>query len=181
MHRNALGYDASRPARGRVRVAQPESSLFKPFEPQRNGRHQQAWNQVPLDAPSPAHEYEHVPAPPVGDVRLFVISDGKKSTVLFTNVYFGASTLVRNIVSYGKIDARRYAISQLNGKCVVARRIDALAVFDVVIRNSVLVVRTVGMLAKTKELVDVIMAALHEELAADTSLVMHQGSLLHVH
>ena len=40
----------------------------------------------------------------VGDVRIFVIADGKKSTVLLTNVYF-ASSLACNIVSYGKLDA----------------------------------------------------------------------------
>ena len=41
VHRDALGYDAPRPARGRVRVAQPRSSLFKPFGPQQEGRQQQ--------------------------------------------------------------------------------------------------------------------------------------------
>ena len=116
----------------------------------------------------------------VGDVRIFVIADGKESTVLLTNVYF-ASSLACNIVSYGKLDASGYVISYSNRKRIVARRIDALAVFDVMIRNSVLVVRIVDMLARTKDPVDEIMAALQEELAADTSPVMHRGSLLHFH
>ncbi|CAH0483070.1 unnamed protein product [Peronospora belbahrii] len=113
-----------------------------------------------------------------GDVRLFVIADGKKSTVLLMNVYF-ASSVARNIVSYGKLDTSGYTLLYLNGKRVVARRSDVLAVFDVVIQNSSLVVRTVGMLARTIEPVNVIMAALPDELAADTSPVMQRGSLLH--
>ena len=113
-------------------------------------------------------------------MRFFVIADGKESTELLTNVYF-ASRLARNNVSYGKLNTSGYALSYSNAKRIVARRIDALAVFDVVIRNSVLVVRTVGMLARTTDPVDVIMDALHEKLAADTSPVMHRGSLLHFH
>ena len=79
----------------------------------------------------------------VGDVRLFVNADGKESNVLLTNVYF-APSLARNIVSYENLNANGYALTYARRKRVVARRSDDHVVFDVVLQNSVLVVKTVA-------------------------------------
>ena len=115
-----------------------------------------------------------------GDVRLFVIADGSESTMKLTNFYF-APNLACNIVRHGKLDTSGYALTYANEKRAVTQHSEDRVVFDVAVRNSVLVVKTIAIAARTKKPVNVIMAALQEDLASDTSPVMQRGSLLHFH
>ena len=81
----------------------------------------------------------------------------------FTNVFY-APSLARNIFRYEKLGKKGYAFTYTSGKRDVPNRSDEHIVFDFAIGDSVLVVNTGVMAARTKEPVHVIMSALQKDL-----------------
>ena len=73
----------------------------------------------------------------VGSVRLKVFARGAETTVTLTEVYL-APRLSKDIVSYGKLQSRGFALVYDGDKRSLARRSDGAIAFDVAIDSNVL-------------------------------------------
>ena len=95
----------------------------------------------------------------VGSVRLEVLARGAEAVVTLTDVYL-APRLAKNIVSYGKLANKGFALVHSGDRRSLARCSDGAVVFDVTIDSNVLYVVT--KITRNKEGAggDAIMAAL---------------------
>ena len=76
----------------------------------------------------------------VGSVRLEVIARGVESIVTLTDMYM-APRLEKNIVSYGKLESKGFALTYDKKRRTFARRSDGAVAFDVVMKSNVLHVK----------------------------------------
>lgn len=115
----------------------------------------------------------------VGSVRLEVLARGVKVTVTLTEVYI-APRLAKNIVSYGKLESKGFALVYDGNKRALARRSDGTVVFDVAIDSNVLYVETTATRERHRA-GDAIVAALEARAMDGDADDMHEASLLHWH
>uniref|UniRef100_A0AAV1UMW7 Uncharacterized protein n=1 Tax=Peronospora matthiolae TaxID=2874970 RepID=A0AAV1UMW7_9STRA len=115
----------------------------------------------------------------VGSVRLEVLARGLKVTVTLTKVYL-APRLAKNIVSYGKLERKGFALVYDGNKRALARRSDGTVVFDVAIDSNVLYVKTTATRERHRA-GDAIVAALEARAMDGDADDMHEASLLHWH
>ena len=95
----------------------------------------------------------------------------------FSGVFL-APRLTKNIVLYGKLESKRFALVYNGNKRVLARRRDGTVVFDVAINNNVLYVKTTATHGRHSA-EDAIMAALEARAMNADADGMHKASLLH--
>ncbi|OWZ04657.1 hypothetical protein PHMEG_00023404 [Phytophthora megakarya] len=102
-------------------------------------------------------------------------------TVKLEDVYY-AEKVVHNLISYGTLDKKGYALAERDGQRVLAGKNVGSAIFDVGLQRSVLVVH--GRVMKTRESpLDVIMATLEKEASesVEVSVNVQTGSLVEFH
>uniref|UniRef100_A0AAV1TRN2 Uncharacterized protein n=1 Tax=Peronospora matthiolae TaxID=2874970 RepID=A0AAV1TRN2_9STRA len=75
-----------------------------------------------------------------GSVRLRVLSGGVETTVRITGVFLDLC-LVKNIVSYGKLEWKCFALAYDGKRCTLTRRSDGAINFDVAMESNVLYVQ----------------------------------------
>ncbi|DAZ99928.1 TPA: hypothetical protein N0F65_008735 [Lagenidium giganteum] len=77
----------------------------------------------------------------IGSVTLNDLVNGRGQEVKLTNVYY-APKLARDLLSYGELEKRGCRLVYKDGKRYVERRADQQVIFEVKLRNNVLVVDT---------------------------------------
>uniref|UniRef100_A0AAV1TAZ2 GAG-pre-integrase domain-containing protein n=1 Tax=Peronospora matthiolae TaxID=2874970 RepID=A0AAV1TAZ2_9STRA len=116
----------------------------------------------------------------VGSVRLEVIARGAKAVVTLTDVYL-VPRLAKNIVSYGKLANKGFALVHSGERRSLARYRDGAVVFDVTIDSNVLYVVKKATRDKEGAGGDAIMAALEANATEINADEPHEASLLHWH
>ena len=96
-----------------------------------------------------------------------------------TDVYL-APRLEKNIVSYGKLESKEFALTYDRKRRAFARRSDGAVAFDVVMKSNVLYVK-VSAKKERQRAGDTIMAALELGASADVASDVQEGTLLHFH
>ncbi|DBA01373.1 TPA: hypothetical protein N0F65_001612, partial [Lagenidium giganteum] len=86
-----------------------------------------------------------------GDVSLMVQADGHSKMITLTGVYY-APKLARNITSYGELEAKGCKLVYTKGKRQVVLCRANTVVFDVILKNNVLTVRTGPATVKSRPL-----------------------------
>ena len=137
-----------------------------------------------LDASACSHEIamadgESLRLTRVGSVRLEVLARGVATIVTLTDVYL-APRLAKNIVSYGKLESKGYALAYDGDNRALARRIDGVVAFDVATDSNVLYVQT-PVKCGGHGAGDAIMAALEANSVDASADDAHEASLLHWH
>ena len=112
-------------------------------------------------------------------MRLKVIANGGEETVALTDIYL-APCLETNIVSYGKIEMKRFTLVYDGAKRLLTRRSDGAVAFDVGMERDVLYVQTTSK-KRQQGSSDVIMAAIESGSAGDVADDVQEGTLLHFH
>ena len=115
----------------------------------------------------------------VGSVRLEVLARGVKMTVTLTEVYL-APRLEKNIISYGKLESKGFALVYDGNKRALAWRSNGTVVFDVAIDSNVLYVKSTVTRGRHSA-GDAIMAALEARSMDGDADDMHETSLLQWH
>uniref|UniRef100_A0AAV1U6N4 Integrase catalytic domain-containing protein n=1 Tax=Peronospora matthiolae TaxID=2874970 RepID=A0AAV1U6N4_9STRA len=116
----------------------------------------------------------------VGSVRLKVLARGAEAVVAFTDVYL-APRLAKNIVSYGKLANKGYALERSGDRRSLARCRDDAVAFDVTIDSNLLYVVKKATRDKEGAGGDAIMAALEAHATETNADEPHESSLLHWH
>ncbi|OWZ02905.1 hypothetical protein PHMEG_00025456 [Phytophthora megakarya] len=116
-----------------------------------------------------------------GTLTLRVTACGREQTVKLEDVY-NAENVVHNLISYGTLDRKGYALAERDGQRVLAGKNGGPAIFDVGLQRSVLVVH--GRVMKTRKSPSyVIMATLEKEASesVEVSVDVQKGSLVEFH
>uniref|UniRef100_A0AAV1TI68 Uncharacterized protein n=1 Tax=Peronospora matthiolae TaxID=2874970 RepID=A0AAV1TI68_9STRA len=116
----------------------------------------------------------------VGSVRLEVLARGAEAVVTLTGVCL-ALRLAKNIVSYGKLANKGFALVHSGERRSLARCRDGAVAFGVTIDSNVLYVVTKATRDKEGAGGDAIMAALEAHATETNADEPHEASLLHWH
>uniref|UniRef100_A0AAV1UHD3 Retrovirus-related Pol polyprotein from transposon TNT 1-94-like beta-barrel domain-containing protein n=1 Tax=Peronospora matthiolae TaxID=2874970 RepID=A0AAV1UHD3_9STRA len=98
----------------------------------------------------------------VGNMVLTLLSKGRQKNLMLTDVFL-APELVRNLMSYGKLDRKGFGLVYDGTTRGLAKRRDGEVAFDVMMRYNVLYVRTVQSARTTQTPNDVLTMVLMRE------------------
>ncbi|GAB9476474.1 unnamed protein product [Globisporangium polare] len=115
----------------------------------------------------------------VVSVLLNVAVRGERRGVRLTDVHF-APSLSRNIISYGRLERKGYRLVYDGNRRVLASRSPGAVAFEVTMDNNVLIVQLNSECARGGPM-DVIMAVLAGESAAEPSPDVQVGTLMQFH
>ncbi|DBA02828.1 TPA: hypothetical protein N0F65_006618 [Lagenidium giganteum] len=102
-----------------------------------------------------------------GDVSLMLQADGHSKMITLTGVYY-APKLARNFISYGEQEAKECKLVYTKGKRQVVLCRANTVVFDVILKNNVLTVRTGPAMVETEPVLSNAVFAVLEEAVNET-------------
>lgn len=115
----------------------------------------------------------------VGSVLLQVLADGSPRTVRLNDVHV-TPLITRSIISYGILEKKGFRIKYENGQRTLVDSRTGTTVFDVQMKNNVLVVQAQANCTSGSSL-DVIMAVVNEEVTVDPDVNVQSGTLMEFH